>query len=84
MYKRQQQQQVAIQLANRGMFDDLQDTLDNLPQLITPEESVANYAMPYLEAREDRSDMQQAQANDITNLLGSVRQLRSMNQGGYA
>ena len=80
----EQQQQVAIQLANRGMFDDLQDTLDNMPQLITPEEAVSSYAMPYLEAREDRSDMQQAQANDITNLLGSVRQLRSMNQGGYA
>lgn len=80
----EQQQQVALQLANRGMFDDLQDTLDNLPQLITPEESVANYAMPYLEAREERSDMQEQQANDITNLLGSVRQLRNMNAGGYA
>ena len=80
----EQQQQVAIQLANRGMFDDLQDTLDNMPQLITPEESVANYAMPYLEAREERSDMQEQQANDITNLLGSVRQLRNMNAGGYA
>lgn len=80
----EQQEAVAQQLAGRGMFDDLQDTLNNLPELITPEESVANYAMPYLEAREERAETQANVSNDITNLLGSVRQLRNMNAGGYA